>query len=142
MIGNREQDIGFATGPSWQPHVTHAGCIRQPWVKRNNLGPIHLGFDNTLRVWVKVVTGFQVARNEHNHARIGMIWARAIKCPPQIVARSCASRTNVRMAIMCINTPGRNTTVRIAIFAGTPDMIHDPITATCSTFTHLFRDLI
>src|SRR5437879_6207248 len=57
-----------------------------------------------------------------------MIRTRPIKPHPQLITFAGSGRTNVRVRVMAVNSPGGQNAFGEAVFARSPDVIHDLLT--------------
>src|SRR5947208_15851960 len=63
--------------------------------------------------------------DQENDFRVRVIRAGPIESYPQLIALARARRTDVRVRVVTVHTPGGENALSESIFAGPPDVIHD-----------------
>src|SRR5690606_28228882 len=129
VCGDRKQDRGFAARPRGHPDVTFARCVTKSRIDRYQLGTVHLAFNDALSVRIEVVSGFQVARDQKEDARVRMIRTWPVKSAPEHVTDTGARATDVGVRIMSVDTPSLNAAIGVMILARATDVIHDAVTS-------------
>ncbi len=90
---------------------------------------------------VEVVTALEVTAHQQDHPGIGVIRAWAVPGGPQEVPGPGGSRADVRVAVVAIDTPGRDAAVDVVVIPGTTHVVHDAVLASTSALPHLLGDL-
>ena len=126
---HREQNRGFGAGPRGQPIIRHRSGIRQARVHHREFRAAHFRFDDALRVWVEIVSGLEVRRNQQDVSRVGVIGRGAVVAVPERIAEARGGRADVGVRVVRVNAPRLKDPVNVAVGPRSPDVVHDFIAA-------------
>src|SRR6185369_12793476 len=97
VIRDREEDRGFGAG-IWRRPIIRVRCrVRESRVKHDQLRSVGLTVDNALRMWIEVVSGFEVCADQKYDFRVCVIRARSVETHPELIAFATAGRTDIRV---------------------------------------------
>ncbi len=125
VVRDCEQERGFRTRLGGQPEIGVGRGVGKARVDHDQLRPARLPVHHPLRVWVEVVSGLEVRRDEEDHRGIGEIRARPIESHPVLIAGAAVRRADVGVRVVPVDTPGGKNALGIAVLAGPPDVVHD-----------------
>src|SRR5258708_10607067 len=88
IVDDRKTYSCLRTGIGRYPEICMRRRIRQPCVKHDQFGTLGLCFDNSLRVWIEIVTGFQMRTDQEDNFCVCVVRAWTIQSHPVLIARS------------------------------------------------------
>ena len=145
-MGHGEQEHRLRTRTGRKPPVRFRSGVRQPDIDDAHLRPGIHAFDDTLRMWIEIMTGFQVRREHQNELGIGMVRRGTICAGPECIPHPSRGRADIRMGVVCIDPPGPQDSIHVAVGPGPPHVVHDLVMtilqqcrthATCKVIEHL-----
>ena len=122
---HREQQGAFRARVRGQPHVGLGRRVRQPRIDDDERRAVRLPFDDPLCVRIEVVAGLEMRREEQDRLRVRVVGRGAIVAAPQKVSEPCRGGADVGVAVVPVEPPCLQHAVRVAVLAGTADVIHD-----------------
>src|SRR5207249_5484014 len=82
-----------------------------------------------LRVGVEVMAGLEVAADQEDDFRVGVVGARPVVTHPEGVSGARARRTDVGVRIVTVYPPRREDPLHQAVVPGAADVVHDLVLA-------------
>jgi len=129
VVGDGQQDGGLAARVRRDPVVGGRGGVGQPHVHHDELRAALAGLGDALRVRVEVVPGLQVAGDQQDHVRLGMVRARAVLAHPERVARAGPGGADVGVGVVPVHAPRLQHLGGEPELAGPADVVDDLVLA-------------
>ena len=103
--------------------------VREPRITHDDRCTLLLRLNDSLRVWIEVVARLQVRRDQEDDLGVGVVSRRTVVTHPRLVANTCVRRADVRMAVVAVDAPCLQHSVRVVRLAGATNVIHDLVVA-------------
>ena len=129
-VAHRQQHRRLASRPGRQPVIGLRCGVRETRVNHAHFRSIHFAVDNSLRVRIEIVSCFEVRTQQQNEPGLRVIGRWPVETVPEGVSSAGASRTDIGVAVVPVNTPRmQHALVVYEFMPGAPNVVHDFVLA-------------